>query len=1054
MPLGRDDVVDAVDEDREVLELGPEHVLGEDAGGIAEDAPEEVAGETLGDAVAEAARLHGPALVDEILALLQVSAGDEVFRFTLGRAHPRPDLGDEQGDVVVDAVLRADPGGGGGQRGVSGEQVRDEGVVEVDDRGDGVERTLGERALGAGPGGRGRLPGEAGDRVHEELGQLLVVDRTVDAERPDAGVGRVVAPAREDGVDGHRHVASLGDAAVEPGAELGEVAAARVEEVGAELEVAGVLRGAAVDEAGMGGGDRVGGILGGDERAQEPLHRLGELVETDRLLDHARHEIAGERFVVGEEVPRPGEVGLGVLVVAADDRVVGPLEEPGFAVRDELPGEALLRGREPLDGGGRGDGGGGDVVLGLHLGGRHEVAPEAERAPRSVGREADAEVAGEELDVAVLELVTGVSVDEVGGEALPPVPVPVGLVDALDDEDEVADALRDRGQPVVVLSGVFRTWSQELDDGAERAFGAQDRPAARPVAGRVAEAAAVLPADDPGDVVEVGLEVLDEDRAGDHRVGDRLGDLGLPAAGDRAGFVAERALGGGADEPPAAHGGRLDHLDLVAGGQHVGAAREQAHLDGAALVGPADGFRLEAEGRILRHVADAGEGAVDRVAVGEQLHPGAVALHQVGETVIDHRHVLAEPEVLAEVVGGEGDGAARVFLLGLAVEVGGVADLGFDLLLAVAEVGVGDERDDHPAIVAAGDLEGAAVVVAFVLPLPTHPVAPLARGRLRDVGQAEVAFARVDEVRSEDHAAGLAGPAADIEAGVVVGEERIAGVAEDRLDEIEVGDEPARGEETDLEGLLRAHPGDRRADDRSQEERDPEGRLVPAPAGEGQAEQVARRLEGDAEERGEDRLGHGLLVGGYGQPLLGDVEDALGRAAVLLGIVEDALGHAVGVEGGALVGVAIGGQAEHAGEAGAVEGERLRGYHRSFQREFRTQVGAEETVDRPVGRAEVALEQARLLLVVRKKRFAEREVGEVLLAAVDRLAHRGELEVDELDQPGIGGGAGFVRHGGKREGLRTNGRLPAEASRAQPVRSVGRTMRDAGLRLRAPEFRG
>jgi hypothetical protein len=49
--------------------------------------------------------------------------------------HARPDLRDEQADVVIDAVLPADVAGGGGEAVVAGERIGNERVVEVVDRG-------------------------------------------------------------------------------------------------------------------------------------------------------------------------------------------------------------------------------------------------------------------------------------------------------------------------------------------------------------------------------------------------------------------------------------------------------------------------------------------------------------------------------------------------------------------------------------------------------------------------------------------------------------------------------------------------------------------------------------------------------------------------------------------------------------------------------------------------------------------------------------------------------------------------------------------------------
>ncbi len=69
----------------------------------------------------------------------------------------------------------------------------------------GVERALGHRPFGAGPGGRGTLAGQRADEVHEQLGQLLVMDRAVDGQGADAGLGlgRVVAAAEQHRADGH-----------------------------------------------------------------------------------------------------------------------------------------------------------------------------------------------------------------------------------------------------------------------------------------------------------------------------------------------------------------------------------------------------------------------------------------------------------------------------------------------------------------------------------------------------------------------------------------------------------------------------------------------------------------------------------------------------------------------------------------------------------------------------------------------------------------------------------------------------------------------------------
>ena len=69
-----------------------------------------------------------------------------------------------------------------------------------------------------------------------------------------------------------------------------------------------------------------------------------------------------------------------------------------------------------------------------------------------------------------------------------------------------------------------------------------------------------------------------------------------------------------------------------------------------------------------------------------------------------------------------------MLLLEAARKVGGERDLGLDLLLAVAEVVVGDQGDHHTRGGTAGQLERTAVVVKLVWLSPGHPVAALALG--------------------------------------------------------------------------------------------------------------------------------------------------------------------------------------------------------------------------------------------------------------------------------------------------------------------------------------
>ena len=161
-------------------------------------------------------------------------------------------------------------------------------------------------------------------------------------------------------------------------------------------------------------------------------------------------------------------------------------------------------------------------------------------------------------------------------------------------------------------------------------------------------------------------------------------------------------------------------------------------------------------------------------------------------------------EVLAENVGGESDCAAGVLFLGEPEEIGGKADLRFHFLFAVAVIIVREDGDHHAAMIAGADFEGRAFVVEIFRIAPAHAVAALALGGLIEMRQAERGFLHADKMRRENHAAGVAGPVGDVESGVVFGQMRIAAIAEDRFDEIEIADEAAGREEARLH---RSWPG-------------------------------------------------------------------------------------------------------------------------------------------------------------------------------------------------------------------------------------------------------
>jgi hypothetical protein len=157
-----------------------------------------------------------------------------------------------------------------------------------------------------------------------------------------------------------------------------------------------------------------------------------------------------------------------------------------------------------------------------------------------------------------------------------------------------------------------------------------------------------------------------------------------------------------------------------------------------------------------------------------------------------------------------------VFFFDPAHQVGGVAELRLNLFLAVTVVVIRDQGDDDAGSVAARQFERHAVVVLFVRVAITHRIGSLARRRGVVMRQAEFLFGQVDQVRSQDDAAGVAAPVINVQARVIFRYQRVARVAENRLDKVEIADQRSGGEKTDLHRFFMTVIGHVRPDDRAQ----------------------------------------------------------------------------------------------------------------------------------------------------------------------------------------------------------------------------------------------
>ena len=355
------------------------------------------------------------------------------------------------------------------------------------------------------------------------------------------------------------------------------------------------------------------------------------------------------------------------------------------------------------------------------------------------------------------------------------------------------------------------------------------------------------------------------------------------------------------------------------------------------------------------------------MALGLELEAARVDLEHVGERAGGGGVDVAE--LAAQVVAREGDGAAGVLLLDAAEEVGRVPDLGLDLLLAVAEVVVRDDGDDDAALVAGDQLEGLAVVVALVGVFPAHAVTALALGGLVPGRQAKLLLGQGGQVGSEDDAAGVPGPALRRQRGVVLRQEGIAGVAEDALDEVEVGHQATRGDEPDLHPTLGREAGDLGHDDGPQQQRDETAGGLVLGGGPRQGEQVLRGVDGGRQDPGEDVTWDGLLVIRDGQASLGHVEDAGGGAAVVARVVQHALQGAVALDVGGGEARGVQRKRQRACQARLVEDEGV-GRQVRVERSV-LKVGVEEGLDAAVSSAQAAGQAPAHLTLTREDRGHE-----------------------------------------------------------------------------------
>ena len=148
----------------------------------------------------------------------------------------------------------------------------------------------------------------------------------------------------------------------------------------------------------------------------------------------------------------------------------------------------------------------------------------------------------------------------------------------------------------------------------------------------------------------------------------------------------------------------------------------------------------------------------------------------------------------------------------------------------------------------------------------------------------------------ENDATRVAGPVFGIEPGIVFREVRIAGVAKDALNKIEIAHQIGRHKKPGLHGFLRGKPRHLGADNGPEKQGDKAFRGLRTSGSKGQSQQAAWRRQGEGEQFGEHSLRHGQFVGRNGKAPFGNMENALSRAPVAARVVEHPLLDAIGAD--------------------------------------------------------------------------------------------------------------------------------------------------------------
>ena len=181
--------------------------------------------------------------------------------------------------------------------------------------------------------------------------------------------------------------------------------------------------------------------------------------------------------------------------------------------------------------------------------------------------------------------------------------------------------------------------------------------------------------------------------------------------------------------------------------------------------------------------------------------------------------------------------------------------------------------------------------------------------------QTQFLFAQQNQVGRKHHASGVPGPMRRIERCVVLAQVRVAGVAKNRLHEIQIGNQAARREKPGLKRTLRTNTPNPGRDHGAQQQRHKQSRPLLLRTGEGDFHHAFRRGERLGKQRSKHGLGNLLFVVGNRQLTFHDMKHPLCGSPIAPWIVQHPLFNPVRVNMLRFVRILIGRERQGTGQA-------------------------------------------------------------------------------------------------------------------------------------------